>query len=49
MRLKGLTEGLNTKYINLDVVTKKVCMGIFSGKIKLAFKFTFRYLFKFNF
>ena len=31
-RLQGLCEGLNMDYINLDVVTKKVYAGIYSGK-----------------
>jgi len=30
-RLQGLTEGLNTTYINLDIVTAKVCKGIYDG------------------
>ena len=30
-RLQGLCHGLNMDYINLDIVTKKVYAGIYSG------------------
>ena len=30
-RLQGLIEGLNTEFVNLDVITQKVFKGIYNG------------------
>jgi ribonucleoside-diphosphate reductase subunit M1 len=38
-RLVNLSEGLNLKYINFDVIVSKVYSGIYSGKIFIFEKF----------